>query len=152
MTNLKLVLTQTITYTMYAYTYTYIHVCYFMFHLYIGVLIISGALLYSYFWLLYICHLALKVFYPLRSAKLFKSHHSRVIYIAEVLVVFLIATVPSIILAIIGQNYNIIGFPPTFCVIDTTYRIYVIVIPILVTSCVSIILMSLVIYRLHMVN
>ena len=117
-----------------------------------GVLITSGVLLYTYFWLLYVCHLALKVFYPLKSAKLFDSDYSRIIYITEVTIVFLIATVPLIVLAAVGSNYTVIGFPPTFCTIGSTYRIYVVVFPVLVTTSVFVTLMLLVVYQLHMVS
>ena len=119
---------------------------------FVGSLITSGVTTYTYFWLLYVSHLGLKVFYPLKSAKFFNSDYSRIIYITEVLIVFLIGTIPSIILAAVGSNYTVIGFPPTYCAINSTYRIYVTVFPLLITNCTSVILMLLVIYRLHMVS
>ena len=120
--------------------------------LFVGGLITSGLVIYTYFWLLYVCHLAIKVFYPLKSAKLFNSDYSRIIYITEILIVFLVGIIPSIILAAVGSNYTVIGFPPINCAINSTYRIYVIVIPVLVTNGSSVILMLLVIYRLHKVS
>ena len=119
---------------------------------YVGSLAASLIVIYSYFWLLFVCHLALKVFYPLKSAKFFNSDHSRIIYIAEILIVFLIGTIPSIILATVGSNYGVIGFPPIYCALNSTYRFYVIFTPVLVTNCASGILMLLVICRLHLVS
>ena len=92
------------------------------------------------------------MFYPLKSAKLFNSDYSRIIYITEVLIVFLIGIIPSVILAAVRSVYGINGFPPLYCPINSTYRFYMIVIPILITNGSGIILMLLVIYRLHMVS
>jgi len=118
---------------------------------FVGSTIISGVVICGYFWLLYVCHLALKVFYPLKSAKLFKSDYSRIIYIAEILTILLIGSIPAIVLAI-GSNYRIISFPPIYCGVDSTYRIYVLFIPVLVTNGTMMILMSLVVYSLHIVS
>ena len=120
--------------------------------IFVGSLTVTGVVLYAYFWLLYVCHLALKVFYPLKSAKIFNSDHSRIICIAAILIIFLIGTVPSIILATVGSNYRIIGFPPIYCGIGLTYRIYVLVIPIMVTNSAIVILMLLIVYSLHTVS
>ena len=107
----------------------------------------------TYFWLLYVCHLALKVFYPLKSARLFNSDYSRIIWITEVLIVLVVGTVPSIIFAIVGSNnYTVIGFPPIFCAIGSTYRIYMLVFPVMVTNSVIVTLMILIVYKLHMVS
>ena len=92
------------------------------------------------------------MFYPLKSAKFFNSDYSRIIYITEVLIVFLIGIIPSVILAAVGSSYGVIGFPPLYCAINSTYTFYVTVIPILITNSSSVILMLLVIYRLHMVS
>ena len=92
------------------------------------------------------------MFYPLKSAKLFNSDYSRIIYITEVLIVFLIGIIPSVILAAVGSSYTVIGFPPLYCAINSTFRFYVTVIPILTTNSSGLILMLLVIYRLHMVS
>ena len=114
-------------------------------------MIISGVVIYGYFWLLYVCHLALKVFYPLKSTKLFASDYSRIIYIAEILIILIVGTLPAIVLAT-GSNYRIISFPPIFCGVDLTYRTYVLLIPVLVIDGTMMILMSLVVYRLHIVS
>ena len=130
----------------------YIDMTWLYFIVFVGVLIVSGVVLYCYFWLLFVCHLALKVFFPLKSDKLFNSDHSTIFYIAEVIIIFLIGTIPSIVFASVGSNYRVIGFPPIFCALDSTYRIYAMVGPILITNGASVILMLLVIYKLHMVS
>ena len=113
----------------------------------------SGLVLYSYIWLLYILHLALKLFFPLKSAKLSNSGYSRAIYITEFLIVILIGTVPSIISAV-HSRYRIGMFPPIHCggLIDRTYIFYTTTLPILVAVCVSLILMMLILYKVHMVS
>jgi len=117
----------------------------------IGSLIISGVVIYGYFWLLYVCHLALKVFYPLKSAKHFESDYRRIIYITEILIILLVGATPAIVLAT-GSNYRIISFPPIYCGVDLAYRIYVLLIPVLVTNGSMMILMSLIVYSLHIVS
>ena len=131
---------------------SYITVCFYIIIIFVGILTTSAIVIYTYFWLLYVCHLALKVFYPMKSVRFFNSDHSRIIYIAEILIILLIGTVPSIIVATVGSNYGTIGFPVIYCAINSTYRIYVIVLPVLVTNGASVILMLLVIYRLHLVS
>ena len=119
--------------------------------LFTGIVATSGILLYAYFWLLYVFHLALKVFYPLKSAKFLSPGYSRKIYITEASVA-LIVIAPTIILAFVGPGYAINGFPPIFCAISSDYRVYVIVIPVVVTDTVIVTLMIFVVYRLHVVS
>ena len=92
------------------------------------------------------------MFYPLKSAKFFNSDYSRIIYITEVLIVFLIGIIPSVILATVGSGYGVNGFPSLYCIVNSTYRFYVMIIPTLITNGSGIILMLLVIYRLHVVS
>ena len=120
-------------------------------YLFVGCLATIGILLYFYFWLLYTCHLALKLFFPLRSDKLFNSDYSRVIYIAECLFVCIIAVIPPVIAATLSK-YRTVSFPPTNCVIDETVRIYILIIPTLIAIGISKILMVLVLYKLHTVS
>ena len=115
-------------------------------------MIVSGIALYSYFWNLYVIHLALKLFYPIKSDKLFKSDHSRKIFIAEVLIVFLIGTIPSILIATVGPNYKIATFPPIFCGNDGIYLLVLSVIPNLIAAFISHILILLILYKLHTVS
>ena len=115
-------------------------------------MIVSGIALYSYFWNLYVIHLALKLFYPMKSDKLFKSDHSRKIFIAEVLIVFLIGTIPSILIATVGPNYKIATFPPIYCGNDGIYLLILSVVPNLIIGFVSHTLILLILYKLHIVS
>ena len=72
-------------------------------------------------------------------------------YITKVSVA-LIINVPSIVFAVTGSHYTVIGFPPIFCGITSAYRVYVIVIPVVVIDIVIVTLMILVVYKLHMVS
>ena len=116
-------------------------------------MLFSGLVLYSYIWLLYIFHLALKLLFLLKSAKLSNSGYSRTIYIAEFLIVILIGIIPSIVSAV-HSRYRISRFPPIYCdgYDDRTYIFYSTTLPILVAVCVSIILMILILYKVHTVS
>ena len=120
-------------------------------HFCIGFLISSGITLCSCFWFLYVCHLALRMLFPLKSAKLFNSDYSRAIYIVEILTVLLIATIPSIVSAGLSK-YKISTFPPTMCRSDGEFHLYDTVIPVMSTSCFTMILMILVLYKIHLVS
>ena len=119
----------------------------------IGFVLFSGLVLYSYIWLLYVFHLALKLFFPLKSAKLSTSGYSKTIYFVEVLIVFLIGTVPSTVSAGLSK-YRVVTFPPIHCGAydDRTYIFYAIIVPILAAVCVSVILMLLILYKIHTVS
>ena len=120
--------------------------------LFVGSVVLSALIAIIYFCLLYYCHLAIKVFYPMKSAKIFNSEYSRTLYIAEVVIVILFATVPQIVFALVGSSYNMIEFPPLYCAYTPERRIYGYTIPVLVGNGASVIIMLLVIYRLHMVS
>ena len=123
------------------------------FYHFLGVVFFSGLVLYSLFWLLYIFHLALKLFFPLKSAKLSNSGYARIVYIAEFMIAFLIGTCPSIIGGAIS-GYNIKRFPPIYCdgFDDHAYIFYSVTIPILTAVCISLILMILILYKVHVVS
>ena len=109
-------------------------------------------ILYCYFWLLYTFHLALKIFYPLKSAKLFNSRYSKAVYIIAVLIGFFIATAPPIVSAGLS-NYEIVTFPPVQCGnSNRAYFFYASVVPIMTTICASMILMLLTLYKIHVVS
>ena len=118
-----------------------------------GFLILSaGTLLYAYFWLLYICHLTLKIFYPLTSAKLLNSHYKRVIYIVGILTGIFITIVPSIVNTILS-NYEIISFPPVQCGnSNRTNLFYTSVLPTITVVCLCGIMMALTLYKIHVVS
>ena len=115
-------------------------------------MVVTGTLLYTYFWLLYICHLTLKVFFPLKSAKLFNSDYSRIVYITEILIGTFIATTPSIVNTVLS-NYEIIVFPPMQCGnSNRTYFFYTLLVPVITMVSACGILMSLTLYKIHLVS
>ena len=118
----------------------------------LGTIFTSGIILYGYFWTLFIAHLALKLFYPLKSDKLFKSDYSRIIFITEILIVFLIGTLPSVLTASVGQNYRIDTYPPIYCGIFGATILYVSVLPAVILGLFSNILVLMIIYKLHIVS
>ena len=118
----------------------------------VGTIITSGVIFYGYFWTLFIVHLALKLFYPLKSDKLFKSDYSRIIFIAEILIVFLIGTLPSVLTASIGQNYRIDTHPPIYCGNYGATILYVLVLPGVILGLFSNMLILMIIYKLHIVS
>ena len=98
--------------------------------------------------MLYICHLALRIFYPMKSAKFFNS---RSIHIVEILIVLFIGTVPSIVSAGLS-NYEIITFPPIQCALNREARYYEVVVPVVTSIAISEILMLLTLYKIHVVS
>ena len=117
-----------------------------------GSLITSGFVLYIYFWLIYVSHLALRLCLPLKSARLFNTDHSRIIYSIEVTIVLLISTLPSLVSAGLGR-YRIDVFPPIYCLLDKqTYRLLVTIVPVLIGGCACVIVMLLILYTIHMVS
>ena len=121
--------------------------------LYVGFTVFSVLVLYTTIWLVYVIHLALSFIFPLELAKFSKSGYSRMLYIAEVLIVYLYGTVPSIVSAA-KSRYRMISFPPTFCdgYDDQTYLFYTITLPIVVAVCISLIVMILILYKVHTVS
>lgn len=88
---------------------------------------------------------------PIKSAKLFNSDYSRKIYIAEIMIAIFIATIPSFVNVALS-NYKISTFPPTLCRSYGRLHFYETVIPIMGTLCVTVILMLLVLYNIHLVS
>ena len=118
---------------------------------FLGAVVSSGIVLYSYFWFVYVCHLALRILFPMKSTKLYNSDYSRTIYIAEVLCVVSIATVPSIIGAVLSK-YRISTFPPTQCENDGALYFYVTIVPVMIVVCFGVIMMLLTLYKIHTVS
>ena len=117
----------------------------------VGCLFFCGLVLYSYIWLIYIIHLALRLFYPLKSAKLSKSEYSRAIYIGEVLIALFIASIPPIVNAGLSK-YKIATYPPLYCANTDTNNFYLTTLPILISVFISLILMLMVLYKVHVVS
>ena len=103
------------------------------------------------FWFLYIFHLALKLLYPLKSAKLDRSEHSKKIHIMEVVVVLTIGTTPYIVFAATSK-YEVVRLPPIFCGYNTTYLFFATVLPTIGVGSGGLLLMLLVLYKLHIVS
>ena len=115
-------------------------------------MVVTETLLYTYFWLLYVCHLTVKVFFPLKSAKLFNSDYSRIVYITEILIGTFIATIPPIVNTVLW-NYEIIVFPPMQCGnSNRTYFFYTLLVPVITMVSACGILMSLTLYKIHLVS
>ena len=123
-------------------------VCSYISYISAGCLVTSGFVVYAYFWLLYICHLAINIFYPLKSAKFFNS---RTIYIMELLLVFVIGTTPSIVSAGLS-NYEILLFPPTQCGNNDAIGFYEVILPTMISITICGILMLLILYKIHVVS
>ena len=89
----------------------------------------------------------------MKSSKLFKSDHSRKIFIAEVVIVFFVGSVPSILVATVGPNYEIVTNPPIYCGSDGAVPLLLVsVFPNLIVSFISHSLILLILYKLHIVS
>lgn len=111
----------------------------------------SAIVLYGLFWFLYIFHLALKLLYPLKSAKLDNSNNSKRNHIIEVCIVFIIGTTPFIAFAG-SSKYEVVRLPPIFCGYNTTYMFYATILPTITIGSGGLALMLLVLYKLHIVS
>ena len=116
-----------------------------------GSVVSFGTVLYSYFWLLYTFNMVLKLLYPLKSSRLFNTENSRVIHTAELLIALFIATTPSAV-GIGLSRYRINTFPPRQCDSYGEFRLYSLIAPVMVAVCVSVTLMLLALYNIHMVS
>ena len=117
----------------------------------VGSLLSSETVLFSLFWVLYTFHLALKLSCPLKSSKIFDSGYSRVICIAEVLIIFFIAIAPSIVGAVLSK-YRIVFYTSAHCESFGVFRFYSLIVPVMVAVCVSVLLMLLALYTIHVVS
>ena len=117
----------------------------------VGALLSFGTVLFSLFWVLYTSHLVVKLSHPLRSIEIFNSDYSRAIYIVEVLIALFIATTPSVVGAGLSK-YRIVSFPPAHCENYGAYRFYSFIVPVMIAVCVSVILMLLALYKIHVVS
>ena len=104
---------------------------------------------YTYLWTVYIVHLAIKLFYPIKSSKIFNSDYSRKVFIGEVIIVFVIGSVPSLLLATVGPDYEIVTFPPLFCGSGGVSLLFVSVLPNLIAAFISHTLFLLILHKLH---
>ena len=74
------------------------------------------------------------------------------IHFIEVFVLFIIGTVPFIVIAG-NSKYEATRFPPLFCLYtDTTYMFYGTVLPTIIIGSVGLIMMLFALYQLHIVS
>ena len=118
---------------------------------YSGCIAVSGNLLYSLFWFVFIVHLFLKVTFPFQSVRLDQSEHSRKYHIVEIVCVLIIGTVPYITFAATNK-FQAINFPPSYCALDPVYNFYSIIVPTVVVNCINLILMLFILYKIHKVS
>ena len=117
--------------------------------IFVGTVLSSGIVIYSCLGTVFVVHLAIKLFYPIKSSKLFNSEHSRKIFIAKVVITFFIGSVPSILIAAIGPNYEIVTYPPIHCGGDA---VSLLLFPSLFAGFISHTLVLLVLNKLHIVS
>ena len=137
---------------MYIHMYLHIHHCYTQFIIPAGVILLSGIVVYTYLWNLYVVHLVIKLFFPIKSSILFESDHSRKFFITEVVIVFIVGSVPSILIATVGPNYEIVTYPPILCGSSGVPLLLTSVFPGLIVSFISHTLILLILYKLHIVS
>ena len=134
------------------HTHTYIHNCDNLFYVYfVGFIMFAIISLYCYFWFLYTLHLFLRVANPIRMVKLEQSKYSRMIHITEVTIAVLLGTVPYIFFAIYSK-FHIATFPPLYCGTDPVYYFYGTILPTVLVSCATLIMMLFVLYKIHIVS
>ena len=129
-------------------TYTYFKL--FNCYIYVGTMLSSGAVVYTYLWTVYIVHLAIKLFYQIKSSKIFNSDYSRKFFIAEVIIVFVIGSVPSLLIATVGPDYEIRSYISSFVLWKWWSISFVSMFPNLIAAFISHTLILLILYKLHM--
>ena len=118
---------------------------------FVGFTIFAITSLYCYFWFLYTLHLFLRVTNPIRMIKLEQLKYSRMIHIIEVTIAVLLGTVPYICFAI-NSKFRITTFPPLYCGTHPVYNFYGTILPTILVSCASLIMMLFVLYKIHIVS
>ncbi|XP_065890577.1 uncharacterized protein [Dysidea avara] len=113
-----------------------------------GFILTSGVTLYCMFLLVYVFHLSLRLLYPVKSRQLDQSEYSRKIHIVEFMCVFIVGTVPYLVLAATSK-FQITVFPPLRCGVTAAYNFYGVIVPTIFLGCTSLILMLIVLYKIH---
>jgi len=111
----------------------------------------STVVLYCAYWCLYIFHLLLKIVFPVWSRFLYTSARSTKIHTIEVATVFIVGTLPNIVLAGTSK-YVILAFPPTGCSGNAVYTFYTLIVPTVMLSCCSLVMMLIILYNIHIVS
>ena len=116
-----------------------------------GLIATSTVVLYCAVWCLYIFHLLLKLVFPIWSTAIYNSTHSMKIHIIELTCVFIVGTVPYIAFASASKN-QFGSLPPRGCSGDAVYSFYSLVIPTVILSCSSLVMMLVILYNIHIVS
>ena len=96
-------------------------------------------------------NLFLKVTNPLKMAQFEQSSRAKKIHVTEVIVVVLLATIPSIVFGV-NSDFRFAVFPPFYCTAEPERNFYGYVIPTVLVICVTLILMLFVLYTIHLVS
>ncbi|XP_065896988.1 uncharacterized protein [Dysidea avara] len=113
-----------------------------------GFILTSGVTLYCMFLQVYVFHLSLRLLYPVKSHQLDQSEYSGKIHTVEVMCVFIVGTVPYLVLAATSK-FQITVFPPLGCGVSAAYNFYGAIVPTIFLGCTSLILMLIVLYKIH---
>ena len=124
-----------------------------MYHMsvHVGFITFAGFVMYCVFWLLYAFHLYLKVAQPKYSMQLDRLHRTTKFYYFEIVCIMTIGIVPYIVLASLSK-FQIINFPPQLCGLGAVGTFYGIVFPTVVINCITVIILLLVLYHVHIVS
>ena len=115
---------------------------------FIGLIIFAGFVMYSIYWLLYAFHLYMKVAHPDYSMLFDSWHRTKKLYYFEIGFFTLIRTLPYLILASLSE-FQIGTLPPHF---SAEGNFYGLVFPTVVVNCITLIILLLVLYHVHMVS
>jgi len=119
--------------------------------MYVGFTSFSILSLYCYFWFLYTLHLFLRVTFPIKMVRLHRSKYRRKVHAFEIALVVLLGTVPYIVFAA-KSEFHIVNFPPLYCGASPRYNFYGTIVPTVLASCVTFIMMLFVLYHIHTVS
>ena len=84
-------------------------------------------------------------------AKLEQSKHAKKVHVIEVVCAVLVATTPKLFSAV-QQEYHITIFPPPYCSASPAYVFYGTILPTVVVSCATLIMMVIILYNIHVVS
>ena len=118
---------------------------------YVGFIYFSIICLYTYFWLLYTLHLFLRIASPLRITKLEQTKYAKTVHTIEITFVVLLAIVPYIAIAL-QHKFHIATFPPLYCAAGPRENFYGAIVPTVLASCASLVMMVIILYKIHIVS
>ena len=84
-------------------------------------------------------------------AKLEQSKHAKKVHVIEVVCAVLVAAIPKLFSAV-QQEYRISIFPPLYCSASPAYVFYGTILPTVVVSCATLIMMVIILYYIHIVS